>query len=111
MAEKIDIEAIAKKSREQNCQETLQLLQMNQPIFWSWGSHAFKNFKNRVLRFMVHGHHHKGHIYIAVNGADLFDVYYTTNRGTIVDTDTDLYLDMLVNAIDKRVERIKEYVD
>jgi len=59
----------------------------------------------------VSGHHHKGHVYIFVNGMDLFDVYLTTNRGTIVHKSGDmgLYFDQLVEWIDEKVERIPEY--
>jgi hypothetical protein len=58
----------------------------------------------------VSGHHHKGHVYIFVNGSDLFDVYLTTLQGTIKTIGTDLYFDQLAEWIDERVERIPDYV-
>ena len=106
--EKIDVTKIV--CRELNVLELVQLLKQDIRVYFSWGTHALRNLYNKGLRMMVNGHHHKGHVYIVLNGMDLFDVYYTTSKGTIVDTDTDLYFDMLVNAIDKRVERIDKYV-
>ena len=51
----------------------------------------FTNYKNKVLRFKVNGHHHKGHVYVAVNGSDLYDVYLTTTRGNIVKEIKDIF--------------------
>lgn len=109
--EKIDMEKVS--CRPFNPNETLALLKSDIMVFWSWGSHAFKVFliknEKRVLRFAVQGHHHKGHVYITLNGADLYDVYFTTRKGKIVDSKCGLYFDMLVEAIDRRVERVPEY--
>ena len=105
MSNKINMPEIAKSLRTQNVQETVKLLQSSGGIFWSWGSHAFKNYQNKFLRFKVNGYKHAGHVYIAVNGADLYDVYITTTRGTIVKEMKDIYFDDLVKRIDIEVER------
>ena len=76
---------------------------------WSWGAHAWTKMNNNCLRFTVNGNHHRGHVYIVVNYSDLFDVYLTSNRGTVKEVLTDIYVDSLVDAIDAKVERIPEY--
>ena len=77
----------------------------------SWGAYNWGIYvKNHVLRFTVQGHHHKGHVYIAVNGMDTFNVYYTTNRDNIVDTVEGIYIDEIIDVIDRRVERLESYV-
>ena len=57
----------------------------------------------------MQGHHHTGYIYIVVNASDLFDVYVTDYANEVVDKLEDLYFDMLVSAIDKRIEKVEEY--
>lgn len=103
------------KCREMYIPELMSLLQSERNVWWSWGAHNFivDNTKEpRMFRMLVQGHHHKGHVYIFLNGSDLFDVYLTTNRGTIkARTDEmGIYFDQLVEWIDDRVERIPEYM-
>jgi len=114
IGEKINTEEIKKSCRVLNPKELLALLQSNQSIFWSWGAHAFTIDTNRgtkMLRFKVKGHHHRGHVYIFLNGADLFDVYLTTTQGKIVNKTPDmgLFFDQLVDWIDNKIEKIPEY--
>lgn len=73
-------------------------------VFWSWGSHALTNLNGKGLRMTVSGFRHKGHVYILLNGADLFDVILTTNRGTVKQVFTDIYLDQLLELVDDAVE-------
>lgn len=77
---------------------------------WSWGADQWMKMNSHCLRFRVNGHHHRGHVYLAVNGRDLFDVVLTSGRGTIRHTMTDIHLDDLVDTIDQAVERIPAYV-
>jgi hypothetical protein len=108
--EKIDVDQLKKVSREfYNMQELANHIRGNMGICWSWGTHAFVKMNDMVLRFKVNGHHHKGHVYLCVNGADLFDVYLTTTHGKIVDILNDVYLEDLIDRIDVRVEKIAEY--
>jgi len=114
VGEVINFEQITKGCREMNVQELMQLLRMDINIFWSWGSQDFtvdNRNRTRMFRMTVNGHHHKGHVYIFVNGLDLFDVYLTKKDGTIVHKSGDmgLYFDQLVEWIDEKVERIPEY--
>jgi hypothetical protein len=106
---KINLEKIAKESREQDVQGTLNLLKSNFWVFATWGGQAFKNLNNRILKFKVNGHIHKGHVYVSVNGSDLYNVYLTTTRGTIVSVMEDIYFDELVDRIDVAVEKQDNY--
>jgi len=78
-------------------------------IVWSWGAHAWAKMNNYCLRFAVHGHHHAGHVYVVVNGNDLFDIYLTSNRGTIKKVLTNVYVEDFVATVDNAVERIAAY--
>ena len=92
-------------------QETIRQLKWpNISVFWSWGSHAFRTVKNRALRFRVQGHHHKGHVYIAMS-CDLYIVILTTVAGRILSVTEGLYFDDLQSYIDEKVERIPAYKD
>ena len=97
--EKIDIEKA--KCREMYIPDLFSLLRSDINKFWSWGGHNFivdNKQKPRMFRMLVNGNHHKGHVYIFLNGADLFDVILTTNRGTIKDRTDEmgLYFDQYV---------------
>ena len=102
--------------REIYIQDLLNLLASSRQIMWSWGvpRTSFMTDKKPMggfLRFTVNGHHHRGHVYIFLNGMDLFDVYLTTNRGTIKHRTPEMgiYNDMLIDWIDTKVEKIPEY--
>lgn len=107
----IDLEKITRESRIHDMKGTINVLRHSGWIFLTWGAHAFRNHKNKVLRFKVNGHHHKGHVYISVNGSDLYNVYLTTTRGTMVKEMTNIYFTELTERIDNEVEKIPEYKD
>jgi hypothetical protein len=116
VGEVIDHTEIIKSCRELNPNETLAQLQMNRAKFVCWGATAFtvdNPRKPRMLRFKVSGMKHKGHVYVFLNGADLYDVYITTTRGTILEKSEGshggLYFDMLTDWIDDRVEKQDDY--
>ena len=115
IGEVINFEEITKSCREMNPQETMaQLRGMNVQKFICWGATKFTvdNMKRpKMLRFYVSGMKHKGHVYIFVNGMDLYDVYITTIKGTIVHKSGDmgLYFDQLTDWIDERIEKIPAY--
>lgn len=108
----INFEQITKGCRNLNVSDLFILLRKNIIIFRSWGSRGFlvdnKN-DTRMFRMTVSGHLHKGHVYIFLNGVDLFDVYLTSNRGTIKKIMHNLYFDMLADWIDTNVEKIPIY--
>ena len=107
----INLEKISKGCRTQDFATTLAYLKASQSIFWSWGvSEYVKSDELRWLRLTINGRHHKGYVYIFLNGSDLFDVHYTSKEGVIaLDDDKDLYFDQLVEAIDNKVEYINSY--
>ncbi|MEI7509284.1 MAG: hypothetical protein WCJ62_07440 [Flavobacterium sp.] len=107
--QKIDIENIVSNCREFDVNETLQFLRMHQAQFWSWGANGFTSFKSKALIFRVNGNHHKGRVYIVLNGADLFDVYLTSSQGNIKQTFTDIYIDELFDLLDQKIEFIPQY--
>ena len=76
----------------------------------SWGSHAWRFDPEQMwFRFKVNGHHHKGHVYISLAFNDTFTIHYTTVGGIIKDIQKDVYIDELIESIDKKVEWIEEY--
>jgi hypothetical protein len=105
----INPETSFKKQRDMDCNEALALLKAYGWGFMSWGPSAFTNCKNKALRFRVNGHHHKGFVYISVNGADLYDYVLTDFNNVVVGEDTDIYFDELFERLDKAIEWIPEY--
>ena len=103
VGEKIDITEKIKSCRQLDPRELINLLRASGFTFMSWGATAF-----------TVDNQHKGHVYIFVNGADLFDVYLTTLQGTIIEISDGshggLYFDMLSNWIDERIEKQSDYV-
>lgn len=78
--------------------------------FWSWGATNFWNVLGRGLLFKVNGHHHKGYVLIGLDYSDTFDVYFISTHGNVVDEKHMVYIDMLFDIIDERIEKIPEYV-
>lgn len=76
---------------------------------WSWGAHAWRKVGNKALRFAVQGRHFTGHVYITLAFDDTFTIYYTTMKGTIKDIQHMIYIDQLIEVIDRKVEYIPEY--
>ena len=76
----------------------------------TWGANSYTKMSKYLLRFKVQARRHRGHIYIAVNGLDLFDVYLTTLGGKIKKEFKDVYIEDLINTIDKEIEYVSTYV-
>ncbi len=115
IGEKMDYAEKTKSCRNLNPQELIALLKFNLFMFWSWGVNPKKFIIDsqkdcRMFRMNVRGRHHKGLVYIFVNGLDLFDVYLTDYKGKIKDIGTDIYFDDLANWIDEKIEKIEAYV-
>ena len=108
VGEKIDYTEKIKSCRVFNPNETIAQLKMDWMKFICWGATKFtvdNARKPRMLRFYVSGMKHKGHVYVFLNGSDLYDVYICTTQGTIKEIGTDLYFDMLTDWIDNRIEK------
>ena len=78
-------------------------LRKNQ-IVWCWGAEKWTIINNKALRFKSNGYLHKGYVYITVNGLDLFDIYITTLGNKIKEVIKDIYLEDLIDVIDRRIE-------
>ncbi|MES2589743.1 MAG: hypothetical protein V4622_12245 [Bacteroidota bacterium] len=90
--------------------ELAQALLCNATVtLMSWGAHEWSACEDQWLRFQVNGHHHKGLVYIVLNYNDTFKIYYTTPEGKIVDLTSEVYIDELVEVLDKRIEYIDAY--
>ncbi|MEN6291044.1 MAG: hypothetical protein ABFD07_03365 [Methanobacterium sp.] len=100
--------------REIYIPDLMSLLKQDVNIFFSWGADGFRvdnHNSTKMFRMTVRGHHHKGYVYIFLNGLDLFDVYLTNYKNVIKDRTDEmgLYFDQFVEWIDNKVERIPEY--
>lgn len=102
-------EAITKGQREMDLKQTLIVLTRNQPIFWSWGVSKRVNLNNLGLMLKVSGHHHKGWVLITLGWEDLYRVHIISNRGLVLNEYVGIYFDDLVEIIDNRIEKIKDY--
>lgn len=112
IGEKINWQEKINSCRILEVKQLMNYLQANISKFWSWGASKFivDNMKNsKMFRMFVRGHHHTGHVYIFLNGLDLFDVYIVTTKGTIKNIGEGLYFDKLVDWIDRKIEYIPKY--
>jgi len=80
----------------------------NLQIVWCWGASAWTHHKDKFLRFKSNGFKHKGHVYITLGWDDTFTIIYTTIRGKVIEIDKGIYVDMLIDRIDKRIETESE---
>lgn len=111
IGEKIDVNKFKSGHRQwDDMTEFVNALRRNM-ITWSWGASAWTKMNDYCLRFAVNGHHHKGHVYVTVNGGDLFDIYLTNKLGTIKKVINDVYLEDFIDTVDNNVERIPAYLD
>lgn len=107
--DKIDLTVFAKTHRPFDDMRGLVKALIPLVIVQTWGAHYWYRMSPNILRFTVDGRHHRGHVYLITNQSDLFDIFITTNRGTIKHKFEDIFLDSLVDTIDEVVERIPEY--
>ena len=81
----------------------LSVLKTNLMVFYSWGSHNFYALNNG-LQFNVQGFLFKGKVRITYNeGSDLFTVEFV-KRTKVAKSFTDVYVDSLIDLIDREVE-------
>ena len=88
----------------------LRILRSQLMVMFSWGFHnpiALPN--NEGLRFKVQGFKFKGIVEVVYDeGWDLFDVSFIKD-GKVVDKIEEVYLDGLVDVIDRYVEKTDDY--
>ena len=109
MSNKLNLSEIANNSRDFYSMADLVNAMKKKPIVWSWGAHNFVNYAKKILKFNVQGRNFTGHVYIRVNGSDLFDIWLTTSHKTIKITHTDIYLEDLIEILDRDIEYIPKY--
>jgi hypothetical protein len=106
--ERINVSEIASKARVLDTANVNLLLKADMMMFFSWGCTEIAAIQHentpRLTRLTVNGLKHNGYVYIALNGADLFDVYITQKDGEIKTTLSDLYFDELASSIDYQIE-------
>jgi hypothetical protein len=76
----------------------------NHRIVWCWGAHAWTAHEDKFLRFKSEGYLHKGHVYITLGWDDTFTIIYTTLKGRVLDIQEGIYIDMLIDSIDRKIE-------
>jgi len=90
---------------EFDANSVFKLIRSGGSITWSWGATNFKNFSNKALTFSVNGFKHKGIVAITYDrGPDLFNVEIRTSHYNLVEEVTNVYVDQLIDVIDKLVE-------
>ena len=89
-------------------QYIMSILKAKLMVVWSWGFNSPMAIPNG-LRFKVRGFKFRGVVEVAYNESkDLFEVSFI-KRGKVVEVITDVYLDMLVDVIDNKVEKTADY--
>ena len=87
----------------------LTILRSQLMVVFSWGIHAATAIEDG-LAFQVHGFKHQGRVEVQYDaGWDLFTVKTFNQDGTIKEENEGIYVDGLVEAIDKMVERTPDY--
>ena len=62
------------------------------------------------IEFHVQGFKHTGLVQIKLNeGADLYEVYLYDDSGELKESHTDIYVDQLIDTIDRAVEYTADY--
>lgn len=100
-----------KKYREfYSMQEFVNAIRRTRKVF-TWGARGWTKMNKALLRFRVSAHRHKAYIYVAVNGADLYEIWLTKFDGTVVKEFKDIYVEDFITLIDDEIERIPAYKD
>lgn len=85
------------------------LLKSRVTIMWSWGCTCFMAL-NEGLMWHVEGFLLNGWVKVLYNYAtDAFDVYFLNNKKEVVEKVEEVYLDSLVDVIDRHVEKTSDY--
>ena len=90
-------------------QYILAILRTQLMIVFSWGFHNARVIENG-LAFYVQGYKHQGRVEVIYDeGADLFIVRTINQDGTIKEQQDGVYVDGLVDCIDRMVEKTNDY--
>lgn len=94
---------------EQIAKGIFDVLRLCPKYLMSWGvikinATTFKDMA--AVSFVVNGFLHKGKVVVAYNeGCDLYEVYCLSKKGDVVKCSEDVYFDILVDTIDRMVEK------
>ena len=87
----------------------LAILRSQLMVVFSWGFHAATAIENG-LAFQVQGFKHTGRVEVVYDeGWDLFNVRAINPDGTIKEQQEGIYVDGLVEVIDRMVEKTDDY--
>ena len=87
----------------------LAILRTQLMIVFSWGFHAATAIENG-LAFQVEGYKHTGRVEVTYDqGWNLFTVRTINQDGSIKEQQEGVYVDGLVEVIDRMVERTPDY--
>ena len=87
----------------------LVILRSQLMIVFSWGFHNARAIENG-LAFDVQGYKHNGRVEVIYDeGWDLFNVRTINRDGTIKEQQDGIYVDGLVECIDRMVEKTDDY--
>lgn len=87
----------------------LAILRSQLMIVFSWGFHNARAIENG-LAFYVQGFRHIGRVEVVYDeGQDLFSVRILNPDGSIKEQQEGIYVDGLVEVIDRMVERTPDY--
>jgi len=101
--------------RDIHIDTAMQQVRLKTAKYICWGADQYMvNKKDRYgcctwFRFFVRGSKHKGWVYIELNGADYYNVYYTSQRHVIKMVDTDVDGFSLCDRIDGTIEKQEHY--
>ena len=73
-------------------------------IVLSWGAENWTKINEGVLRFDVYGRLHEGYVFLSINWMDLFSITLTDFNGNIVSSEDDIFIDNLIDTLDKMIE-------
>jgi len=103
-----NLDKMVERDFDQN--ETLQQLQMNQSIYWSWGVSNVFRIGHNALMLEVNGFIHKGWVMVTLAWDDTYVFRLLNKQYNEVYKETDVYCDMLVERIDIKIEKQDNYV-
>ena len=87
----------------------LAILRSQLMIVFSWGFHNPRAMENG-LAFQVQGYKHTGRVEVIYDeGWDLFNVRTINRDGSVKEQQEGIYVDGLVDCIDRMVERTDDY--
>ena len=76
----------------------------NLQIVWCWGGENWAAHEDKFLTFKSNGFLFKGLVYITLGWNDTFTIIYTSLKGEVEDIQEGIYIDMLIDTIDRKIE-------